>query len=139
MAVLRQEVELVEQGLPVEDPADAPHHALGDHAVADAEPVPIFQRPLREADRARTFANAVGVIQQDDALTALGKIDRERQPDRAGADNHDRMLGRALAGAVLIGMAAIAELGFGLMCLALKWLGLRHTRTSAMVRRALIC
>ncbi|GMP06369.1 hypothetical protein TM239_45010 [Bradyrhizobium sp. TM239] len=139
MAVLGQEVELVEQGVPVEDPADAPHHALGDHTVADAEPVPIFQRPLREADRAGALADAVGVIQKDDALTALGKIDRERQPDRAGADNHDRMLGRILTGTILIGVTAIAELGFGLKWLDLKWLGLRHTRTSAMVRRALIC
>jgi hypothetical protein len=44
------------------------------------------------------------------------------------------MLGRALARAVLIGVTAIAELGFGLMRI-----GLRHTLTSALVRRGLIC
>ena len=39
-----------------------------------------------------------------------------------------------LAGAVLVGMAAIAELGFGLMRI-----GRRHILTSALVRRGLIC
>jgi hypothetical protein len=39
------------------------------------------------------------------------------------------MLGRILAGTILIGMTAIAELGFGL----------RHALTSALVRRGLIC
>ena len=67
-------------------------------------------------------------------LAALGKVDRKRQPDRARADDHHGMLGRALAGTILIGVAAIAELGFGLMRI-----GLRHALTSALVRRGLIC
>ena len=41
----------------------------------------------------------------------------------------DGMLRRILAGAILIGMTAVAELGFGL----------RHARTSALVRGGLIC
>ncbi|MGY3077503.1 DNA-binding MarR family transcriptional regulator [Bradyrhizobium sp. LM6.10] len=112
VTVFRQQVELVELGLAVEDAADAPDHALLDHAVADAEPVPIFQRTFREADRARAFADTIGVIQEDDALAALGEVDRQRQPDRASTNDHDRMLGRALAGTILIKVAAIAELGF---------------------------
>ena len=44
VALLRQQVELVELLLAVKDLADAPHHALVDHALADAEPVPEFER-----------------------------------------------------------------------------------------------
>jgi hypothetical protein len=44
------------------------------------------------------------------------------------------MLGRALARAILVRVAAIAELDFGLMRI-----GARHTLTSALVRRGLIC
>jgi hypothetical protein len=44
VAFFRQQVELVELRGAVKDLADAPHHALVDHALADAEPVPIFQR-----------------------------------------------------------------------------------------------
>ena len=44
VALFRQQVELVELGGAVKDLADAPHHALVDHALADAEPVPEFQR-----------------------------------------------------------------------------------------------
>ncbi len=42
--LLGQQIELVEQLLTVKDLADAPHHALVDHALADAEPVPEFER-----------------------------------------------------------------------------------------------
>ncbi len=63
----------------MKDLADAPHHALVDHAVADAEPIPELQRALREADRARAFADPVGIVEQHHALAALRQIDRERQ------------------------------------------------------------
>ena len=134
VTVLRQQVELVKLRLAMKNAADAPDHALVDHAVADAEPVPIFERPLGEADRARAFADPVGIIQKDDALAALGKVNRERQPHRPRADDHHGMLGRTLAGTILVGVAAIAELGFGLLRI-----GLRHALTSALVKRGLIC
>ena len=41
---------------------------------------------------------------------------------------------RGLAGTILVGVAAIAELGFGLLRI-----GLRHALTSALVKRGLIC
>ena len=47
-------------------------------------------------------------------LAALRQVDRKRQPDRPRADHHDRMLGHVSARPILIGMAAVAELGFGL-------------------------
>ena len=52
MAFLRQQVELVELGGAVKNLADAPHHALVDHALADAEAIPEFERALGEADGA---------------------------------------------------------------------------------------
>ena len=80
---------------------------------ADAEPVPEFERALGKADRARPLADPVGIVEQHDGLAALRQIDRERQPDRPGADHHHGMFGRIGAGAILVGMAAIAELDFG--------------------------
>ena len=78
MALFRQQVELIELRVAVKDLADAPHHALGHHAIADAEPIPIFKRALREADRARALADPVSIIEQDHAMAALRQIDRKR-------------------------------------------------------------
>ncbi len=121
----RQEIELIELRGAVKDPADAPHHALVDHALADAEPVPVFQRALGKADRARALADPVGIVEQHHALAALRQIDRERQPDRPGADDDNAMPGDLGAAAVLVGVAAIAELDFG-------WL--RHGRFVALAK-----
>ena len=112
--LLRQQVELVELGIAVKDLADAPHHALVDHALADAEPVPEFERALGKADRPRALADAVGIVEQHDGLAALRQIDRQRQSHRACANDDDRMLGEIRTRPILIGMAAIAELDFGL-------------------------
>ena len=113
VALLRQQIELIKLRGAVKDLADAPHHALVDHAAADAEPVPEFQRALGKADRARALADPVGIVEQHHRLAALRQIDRKRQPDRPGADHHHGIFGRIGAGPILIGMAAITELGFG--------------------------
>ena len=91
--LLRQQIELIKLRGAVKNLADAPHHALVDHALADAEPVPELQRAFGKADRARALADPVGIVEQHDGLAALRQIDRERQPDRPGADHHHRMLG----------------------------------------------
>ena len=113
VALLGQKVELIKLLVAMKDLADAPHHALVDHALADAEPVPILQRAFRKADRPRAFADAVGVVEQHDVLPALREVDRKGKPDRACTDHHDLVFGNA--GAALIWMAPIAELGFGLI------------------------
>ncbi len=112
--LLRQQVELIELRLAVKDLADAPHHALVDHLLADAEPVPEFERAFGKADRPRALADAVGVVEQHDGLATLRQIDRQRQPHRTCADHDDRVFGQVRTRPILIGMAAIAELGFGL-------------------------
>src|SRR5664279_42250 len=112
--LLWQQVELIELRRAVKNPPRAPDHAFVDHALADAEPVPIFERAFRKADRPRSLPDPVGIVEQHDQLTALRQIDRERQSDWAGADHHHRMFGRIVAGAILIGMTAIAELVPGL-------------------------
>ena len=48
------------------------------------------------------------------ALAALREIDRERQAHWPGTDHDDRMLRHIGARPLLVGVAAIAELGFGL-------------------------
>ena len=118
--LLRQQIELIKLRGAVKDLADVPHHALVDHAAADAEPVPVFQRALGKADRARTLTDPVGIVEQRHGLTALRQINRKRQPDRPGADHHNRVFSRIGAGPVLVGVAAITELGFGLLRHALN-------------------
>ena len=107
----------------MKDPADAPDHALVDHALADAEPVPVFQRAFRKADRARALADPVGIVEQHDGLAALRQIDRQRQPDRPGADHHDGVTRGVAAVPILIGMTTVTELDFGRLrhALTLLW------------------
>ena len=114
VALLGQQIKLIKLRRTVENLADAPYHPLVDHAAADAEPVPVLEGALGETDRARPLADPVGIIEQHDGLAALRQIDRERQPDRSGADHHDGMFGSIRASPILIGVTAIAELGFGL-------------------------
>ena len=120
VAVLRQQVELVKLGVAVEDLADAPHHALVDHAAADAKPVPELERTLGKADRARPLRR-VGVVEQQHGLAALRQSDRKRQPDRPGTHHHHRMFRRIGGIAILIAMPPVAELDPG-------WL--RHALTT---------
>src|SRR4030095_6284582 len=106
----------------VKNLADAPHHALIHHAVTNAEPIPVLQRAFGKTDRARPLADAVGIIEQHNRLTPLRQIDRKRQPDRPGAHHDNEILGRIGASAILIGVAAVAELDFGLRhALTLLW------------------
>ena len=42
---------------------------------------------------ARALADAVGIVEQDDATAALREIDRQRQPDGARANHDHSMLG----------------------------------------------
>ena len=113
VAFLRQQVELIKLLVAVKNLADAPHHALVDHALADAEPVPVFQRALGKADRARSLADPVGIVEQHDGLAALREVNRQRQPDRPGANHHNGVVRRVAVLALLIGRSAIAELDFG--------------------------
>jgi hypothetical protein len=109
VALLRQKIESVKLRRAVENPADAPNHALVDHSLADSKPVPEFKRALREADRARPLTDPVGVVEQNDVLAALRQIDRKRQPDRAGANHDYRVCGNIGTGSILIGVATITE------------------------------
>jgi hypothetical protein len=111
VAVVRQQIELIQQIVFEKDLADLPDDSLLDHALANAETIPQLQRPFREANRARAVADPVGVIQHDDRMAALRQIDRQRQPDRPCPDDHDRMARGIRGRPVLVGMAAIAELG----------------------------
>ena len=97
----------------MKDPADTPHHTLVDHAAANAKPVPEFERAFGKADRARPFADPVGVVEQQDRLAALRQVDRKRQPDRPGTHHHDRMFSHVGGIPILIAMPPVAKLDFG--------------------------
>ena len=138
VALLRQQVELIELRVAVKDLADAPDHALVDHALADAEPVPEFQRAFREADRARALADPVGIVEQHDGLAALRQIDRQRQPDRPGAD-HDDGVTRGVAGSpILVGVTTVAELGFDVCAMRSTGSGQRPAMPAMIVSPATI-
>jgi hypothetical protein len=47
-------------------------------------------------------------------LATLRQVDRQRQPHRTCADHDDRMLSHVHARPVLVGVAAVTELGLGL-------------------------
>ncbi len=82
-----------------------------------AQPVEDLQRALGEADGARALADPVAVVEQHAVDAAQLQVDRQREPDRAGADDDDRVArGRA---ATLVGMRGVGEAGEGLGVMAL--------------------
>ena len=92
-----QQVELVEQLGAVEHLAELPGDALGDGPLADAEPVEDLQRALGVAQAARALAERGLAVDDDTGHAARAEIGRQRQPDRAAADDHDRMPHRPAA------------------------------------------
>jgi hypothetical protein len=82
-------------------------YALVEHAISNAKAVEDFQRPFGETQRAATFPDPVGVVEDDHRLAALREIQGQRQPHRACPhNNHGVMRMRP----VLIGRATISEL-----------------------------
>ncbi len=108
VAALRQEVESVELVLALEDAATRPAHPLLQHRLRATQPVEDLQALLREADRPAALADPIGVVEQHGRNAALRQIDRERQADGPGADDHHGMMRRL--GGILIGRAAVGVL-----------------------------
>jgi toxin HigB-1 len=104
VAVLGQQVEIIELVLAAKDAAAPPSHALIDHGLGQTQPVEDFQRALG----ARALADAVAVVDQHDGNGATREIERQRQADGAGSDDDNRVMRRDAC--VLIGRAAIGEL-----------------------------
>ena len=69
-------LELVDQPLADIELAGVPQHALVQHALRHAQPVPDFQRALRPADGAAADRDGVVFVQHDD-------LDGRAAPDRA--------------------------------------------------------
>ena len=91
MAGLRLQIELVHLFILEEHAPEFPRHTLLDHAVAATQPVEYLQRALGKTDGARTGREAVIVVEQHHGDALLREIDRQCEPDRAGADDDDRM------------------------------------------------
>src|SRR6266576_2728595 len=93
--LLRQQIELIKQRRAVKNPADAPHHALADHAATDAEPVPVLKGALGKADRTRPLTDPVGIVEQYDRQTArrqqlprdIAPPQYRSDPDRRGGNS----------------------------------------------------
>ncbi|KAI1690661.1 hypothetical protein Ddc_24800 [Ditylenchus destructor] len=108
MAGLAEQVELVDLLVAEEDAAHAPGHALVDDALAAAQPVEDLQRPLGEAQRARSHREPAVVVQQHDGHALQREVDGGAQSHRARADDDHRMTrGLAALVGVLIGAAAM--------------------------------
>jgi hypothetical protein len=99
VAGLGQQVEAVDLLVVEEHLAHVPRHALVDHAVAAAQAVEHLERALGEADRARAAGQGVVVVQQHHGHLAQREVDGEREAHRAGADDHDGVMGGRGAGA----------------------------------------
>jgi len=61
-----------------------------DEAFGDAETIQNFKRALRPANAARSFADAIGVVDEHDRHAAQREIDGGRKSHRPGANHHDR-------------------------------------------------
>lgn len=106
------QAEGIEQALAAEYLPGCPGHALGDTAVADAQPVEDFERALGHADRARADADLVAVVQHHHGHPARRQVDGEGEPDQATAGDDDRVvrrLGAILVGRTDVGMNGVVE------------------------------
>ena len=106
--VLGQKIEGVKQLVTLKDFAELPGHALLQAWLGNAKPIEDFERALGIADAARSFADPVGIVEQQYRHAALGEVDGRAQPDRARADDDDGMASGG--GTILVRAAAIAEL-----------------------------
>ena len=76
------------------------------------EALGVIDRPLLLGCGAEEIAADIQLLRQ---------IDRQRQPDRSGADHHDGVT-RGVAGSpILIGVTTVTELDFGRLRHALNW------------------
>ena len=106
--VLGQKIEGVKQLVTLKDFAELPGHALLQAWLGNAKPIEDFERALSIADAARSFADPVGIVEQQYRHAALGEVDGRAQPDRARADDDDGMASGGWT--ILVRAAAIAEL-----------------------------
>ncbi len=105
MAAFGLEVERVDELVPEERAADLPLDALPHDPLAAAEPVEDLERAFRVADRPRTHAHRIVVVQHDDGHIVQREVDCGRKADRAGADDDH---GTPLRRGVLIGRALVS-------------------------------
>ena len=113
---LRQQVELVEQLRAVEHLAELPGDPLCDRPLAHAQSIEDLQRALGVAQAARALAELGLAVDDHAGHAALAEIDRQRQPDRPAAHDHDRMARRPRP--VLIGRAPVGTREAFLLCQA---------------------
>src|SRR3954453_14849462 len=111
---LRQEVELVEQPVAVEDLAELPGDALLHRPLADAESVEDLERPLGVAQAAGALAELGLTVDEDAGHGAGAQVGGEREADRSAADDHDRVANRAQC--VLVGRAPVGAGEVGRLC-----------------------
>ena len=108
MAVLGQQVKLVQRLVLGKYLAQIPGHALVHHGLAHAQSIPDLQRTLGKADGARACGQLAVVIEHHHRLAALGQIDGQRQAHGAGTDDDNGVLHRFCR--ILIRMAHIGNL-----------------------------
>jgi 2-polyprenyl-6-methoxyphenol hydroxylase-like FAD-dependent oxidoreductase len=78
----------------------------------DADRIGEGSRAICFSKRSLEYWDRLGIVEQHHRLLALRQINRQRKPHRPGADHHDRIFGHIGTRPILIGMPAIAELGF---------------------------
>jgi len=111
MAAFGQQIEFVQQAVAMENLAEVPGDAAGQHALGASEAVEDFEGALGPADRPAAGADGVVLIEQHGRYPATHEIHGDRESDRA-APRDDHRMARRLRFA-LIRMRAIVELGRG--------------------------
>ena len=92
VAVLGQEVELIDLPVVVKHLAHVPDHAFVQHRRAAPVAVRDFQRALGETDGATADADTFVIVQQDHRNALPPKVQRRRQTNRAAANNDHGMV-----------------------------------------------
>ncbi|GAB1458460.1 hypothetical protein MASR2M50_02340 [Thauera sp.] len=109
MVGLGAEVEVEHLVLTEEGAADVPRHALPHHLLAAAEAVEHLERALGVAHAARADRHGVVVVEQQHRPPLAGEVDRGAQADRAGTDDHHRVVPVTPFGE--LGRTNVVELG----------------------------
>src|SRR5215831_20012180 len=94
MARLRQQVEIEHLLVAEEYPADVPLDAFAHYPLGAAETIEDLESTLGPANRPRTDADRVVVVEHEHVDSTLRKVDRRGQAHRSRAGNNDRPMPR---------------------------------------------
>ena len=88
---LLQQVKAVDLAVTMKQPPDLPGYPLGNHALANTEPVEDFQRALCPANGPGANRHHIVVVQYNRAHAMQRQVNCGAEPDRSGTDDGNRI------------------------------------------------